>query len=244
MKCDNVRILEFLNGDLPPSEMDTVMTHLDACPECEATFRDFLQARVLQGDIEKALPDEFFPTRDIRSPFRRLYVHLAAAAVLLGMLVAGLFLMKGYLSEQAGSNLGARLEDGPYPYERGVYRGGDARSPDRDRLMESYSRAEYPKFLEAADAWLGKHPGDERVLFYSGVAAYLLHRHPDATRRFEAALRASTERKAEVLWYLASTRLSTGDVRGGRVLLEELAHGPDPVYGPKAAGLLAIVPRP
>lgn len=244
MKCDNVRILEFLNGDLPPAEMDAVMAHLDACPECEAAFRDFLQARVLQGDIEKTLPAGFFPTRDVSGPSRRLYVHLAAAAVLLAMLVAGLFLMKGYLTEQAGANLGVRLEDGPYPYGRGVFRGGDAPPPDRDRLMEPYARAEYPKFLEAADAWLRNHPGDERVLFYSGVAAYLLHRHPDATRRFEAALRASAERKAEVLWYLANTHLRTGDARGGRALLEELARGPDPVYGPKASGLLAVLPGP
>jgi hypothetical protein len=233
-----------MNGDLSPAEMDAVMAHLDACPDCEAAFRDFLQARVLQGDIEKALPAGFFPERDVAGPFRRLYVHLAVAAVLLVMLTAGLFLVKGYLAEQAGANLGARLEDGPYPFERGVYRGGGAPPADRDRLMEPYSRAAYPAFLEAADAWLETHPGDERVLFYSGVAAYLLHRHPEAARRLEAALRASTERKAEVLWYLANTRLRTGDTRGGRQLLEELARGPDPVYGPKAAGLLAIVPGP
>ena len=231
-----MRLVALLNGELDTPAVEALLDHLDACPVCAEDFRGLLAIRTMAPELAAGLPAAGRPTRPGRLG-GRAWVGLAAAAVLL---VAGLFLVRGWLPEPAGGRLAGLLEREPYVYVPGVYRGAGAGEPNpRADVMVLYEQGRYADFVTAADAWLRKQGDDPVVRFHSGVACYLLGRWEPAERRLGGVTGDAVD-PAAVSWYLANTRLARGDRDGARPVLDDLAEQDHP-YAARARALLAAL---
>jgi hypothetical protein len=240
--CDPVRLTRFIQGDLPQAEMEQVLAHLEACPACHKVFEDLVRLRAAAPEIRAGLSSRFHLTAPVRSPVRRWVFTYGAAAAVLGGLVLGLFVMRGYLLRQADP-LSALLETKPFTYVAPVLRGPESPSPDpaREAMMERYAAGEYGPFVEAAAGWLRSHPDDAQVMFFAGVAAYLDGKPDVAAVYLDWNLSTHRLRRPETLWYLANARLRQRQSAAARPLLEELAHLDHP-YAPRAAEILRHLP--
>jgi tetratricopeptide (TPR) repeat protein len=244
MKCQDVNLPDFLNGNMAGEEMESTLAHLEECPECQAAFQQMLALRVSAPKIKESLPAEFYNFGGKPAAAAGWWGRLAGVAAVLVVLVGGLFLLRGLIRQNPAVRLAEVLENRAYEYIPPVVRGPDdpAASPDRERVMGRYLEGEYDGFLREADAWLSGHPGDERLLFFSGVAAYQLGRHDSAETYLRRALTTDSYRRPEVLWYLANTLLRRQKTDEGRRLLRELAPLEHP-YGRRAREVLAVLDR-
>ena len=243
MECDSARLLEFVNGNLTGAEMEETLDHLDTCRACSRTLQEILAAKALRPEIEQRLPADFFPAGTGRFGTRRLTVTLAVAASILVAAVAGLYILKSRLASPLPPDVAAALEDAPFAWVSSVNRG--APSPAEgglEALMEVYTRAEYPSFLERAGRWLESHPQDWRTRFYCGVAAYLTGRYESARGFLESAAAApEAAGQPEVDWYLANVLVRRQDTSRATALLEKVVRGENVPLAKRAASLLAAL---
>jgi hypothetical protein len=243
MECDPVKISQFLTGDMPPEEMQTVLDHLDACPDCRAVFDDLLKFKILAPEVRWELSGGFFNFAEASPALRRRawVLGLATAAVL--VLVAGLFVLRHYALQQLGGPMGELLETGAIAYVPPVVRGGAAAvDPARERIMAAYTGGDYEGFIAAAADWLKTHPEDEGVMLHAGVAAYLEGRHSIAAIYLRWAIETGGTPRPEEEWYLANALLRQRLNAEARPLLEHLA-GLDHPYAARARAILAALDK-
>lgn len=241
MTCDDLTIVAFINGELSREEGDALLDHMEQCAACDAAFRKYLQLKMLSPEIQAELPSGYFDFGETPSPDRRLRVMVGAAAAVLALLVVGLFLVRGFIGRGTGSALSRALESGPYEYVSPRTRGVSRTDREREAVMALYTAGRYQRFVPQAMAWVAGHPDDARMLFFAGVASYLEGKYADADFFLENAINVHGERRPEVLWYLANTRVRQGQYAAARPLLEELA-GMDHPYASRARELLKVLP--
>lgn len=242
MKCDQSKLADFLNGQLPPAEMEEMLSHLGQCRGCDALFQDLLRFRSLAPEISAGLSSDFYRFEESASRSRRWVLIFGTAAAILAGLVGGLFALRSYLLREAPVSLASLLETQPYEYLAPVVRGQN-QPPDVERaaIMALYEREDYPEFIAAVSRWMDRHPPESRMLFFAGVAAYLIPNYGAAETYLQWSLETDPRRPLEVLWYLANTHLRRGNPDKARPLLAEIA-GTDHPYAPKAAQILRLLP--
>jgi hypothetical protein len=240
--CDPVRLANFIHGDLPQAEMERMLAHLDECPACQKVFEDMVRLRAAAPEIRQGLSEKFFRFGRSGSPLRRWVWMYGAAAAVLGGLVVGLFVMRGWLERRADP-LAEALETRPFEYVSPVMRGPETPAPDprREAMMERYRRGEYEAFAAESAAWLRARPDDAQVMFFAGVAAYLEHKDSIAEVYLAWNLETDRSRRPEAVWYLANTLLRQRKYAEARPLLEELVRQDHP-YSSPSARLLALMP--
>ncbi|MBN2431051.1 MAG: tetratricopeptide repeat protein [Acidobacteria bacterium] len=244
MKCPDVNLPDFLNGELDAGEMERTLQHLEQCPACQAVFQQMLALRVQAPEIERSLSPKFY---DFPRPARAAggwWWRLGAVAAVLIALAGGLFVVLHLLRQDPAVQLAEVLENRAYEYVPPVIRGPDEMPPDpaRENVLALYVEGRYAEFLRAAGTRLAAQPDDERLLFFSGVAAYQLGRYAEAESLLERALASDPYRRPEVIWYLANTFLRRQETAKGRRLLEELATLDHP-YSRRAREVMAVLDR-
>jgi len=232
-----------LNGEMSREEMQEVLDHLDECPACETVFQNMLSLKTMAPEISAGLSREFYDFEESPYLFKRPWIMMAVAAAVLLALVGGLFLLKGVLLRQPGAELAVLLETAPYEYVPPIMR-GDATPVEisRKEIMTLYSDEEYAEFLRHASSWTNEYPEDSRMLFFAGVASYLLKNYSDAERNLSRSLSTDNRRREETLWYLANTRLRLDQVQQGRQLLLELTPMDHP-YAVRAEKTLEVLDK-
>jgi len=244
MKCADVNLPDFLNGNLDAPDMERTLQHLEECPACQAAFQQMLALRVQAPEIERSLSADFYDFPRPAAATGGWWWRLGAVAAALVALVGGLLVILTLLRQDPAVQLAEVLESRAYEYVPPVTRGPDEAPPDpaREQIMGFYLAGRYPEFLRAAESWLEAHPADERLLFFSGVAAYQLGRYDEAESWLARALEMDPYRRPEVIWYLANALLRQQQTTQGRRFLKELAPLKHP-YGRRAQEVLAVLDR-
>lgn len=237
MNCDNIKLVEFLNGDLAREEQETILSHLEECPRCDRAFRDMLKIKTLAPEITPGLSPEFY--RFDREPvhFYRWKMVFGMAAGLLLCLLAGLFLMKGWLEKRTGESWVALLETEPFPFVSPVVRGeDDPAGVSREAVMGLYRESQFAAFLKSFERYRQQQKPDGRMFFYAGVAAYLCKEYKRAGELLREAEQIEGARP-ETLWYLGNAAARWGGREEARQALARLAATDHP-FAPRAAVLL------
>ena len=243
MDCDPVKISLFLNGEMPPEEMNAMLDHLEACPECRAAFDDLLKFKTLAPEIRSELTGGFFKFAAVSPALRRRAWLFGAAAAAVVVLVAGLFVLRHMALRQLGSPLGDLLETGAIAYMPPAVRGGESAPADaRAGVMAAYANGDYERFIAGAAEWLKSHPDDEGVMLHAGVAAYLEGRHAIAAIYLKWAVETGGPPRPEEEWYLANTLLRQRQYDEARPLLEHLSQLEHP-YAARARAILAALDK-
>jgi len=243
MDCDPVKISLFLNGEMPPEEMDAMLDHLEACPECRAAFDDLLKFKTLAPEIRSELSGGFFKFAALSPALRRRAWLFGAAAAAVVVLVAGLFILRHVALRQLGGPLADLMETEAIAYVPPAARGGEAAPDDaRERMMAAYVGADYERFIAGAAEWLKRHPDDEGVMLHAGVAAYLEGRHSIAAIYLQWAVETGGPPRPEEEWYLANALLRQRQYDAARPLLEHLSQLEHP-YAARARAILAALDK-
>jgi hypothetical protein len=223
---DPQEMVAFYEGRLEASAEDAVRAHIAVCRACLATARD---ARAFVDALAAA------PAAS-RTTARGAW--WAAAAVLAGLSIVGLYALKPWrgvdlVPREAPSR--GPLAAAPYRPEEGagaasgiVWRGPeDARA--FAKAMEPYARGDYRGAELSLETYLGRERDDDRARFYLAVTRLLLGDADDARRDLELLDGAAEPPlREEARWYLALASLSTGRAAQAEPLLRALARDPGP----------------
>lgn len=209
MKCDELKLGEFLRDELDPSENHEILTHLDECKTCRERIR-------VMAILETNLQEETRPKRP------RRWIYLAAAAVLTSMLIP--------IALEFSGTPPVKVEDefsdpGPYPYFPLELRsqGPPSNDSSKERVEEAfaaYLAGDFRKANSILKAIVEKQNSPE-LIFYLGVTHYLLGNTELAQGCFRENFRHPRWKDASK-WYVANLLLKRGENSAAIQLLQEL----------------------
>jgi len=213
MICEDLKLAEFLRGELEPNETQGVLRHLEGCQVCRERIR-----------VMAILETRFQEESHFNKPKPRTY--LAAAAVLIFSLVPLAYYFAGGVSPPAeGENV---LAAEPYPYFPLELRSEGTNSNNdklRETAFEAYVTGDYLRANVILED-LVSGAKDPELTFYLGVTHYLLGNNP--------------RWKAPSHWYMANLLLRDGEKAPARRLLEALRDGGGE-FSVESAALLRVL---
>jgi hypothetical protein len=231
-------LVDYARGALSRKRRRAVEAHCETCPRCNLDLAKTLVLRTRHRQQMRR-----------RSRHRRL---LAAASVVLLLGAAGIVLLGGRFTDRSTrlaelttdetispSHLGLRFGAGlPASTDLGEYQ--------LKQGMDALVAGDYPTAVEVLGDLLPRRRSDTEVAAYLGIAMYLAHEDPEATRALLAL--GTTDSRPPVsraaTWYLANFYLREGDAERATALLEDLDLGElSDRYSRYASDLLEQVER-
>ncbi len=226
MICEDLKLAEFLRGELEPNETQGVLRHLEGCQVCRERIR-----------VMAILETRFQEESHFNKPKPRTY--LAAAAVLIFSLVPLAYYFAGGVSPPAeGENV---LAAEPYPYFPLELRSEGTNSNNdklRETAFEAYVTGDYLRANVILED-LVSGARDPELTFYLGVTHYLLGNNRQALTRLQEAVK-DPRWKAPSHWYMANLLLRDGEKAPARRLLEALRDGGGE-FSVESAALLRVL---
>jgi len=226
MICEDLKLVEFIRGELEPADTQSVLRHLEGCQTCHERIR-----------VMAVLETRFQQESPLKKPRNRTY--LVAAAVLISSLVPLTYYFTGGPIPVAGREPVTAAE--PYPYFPLELRSeGTDSSNDRLRetAFEAYVTGDYLKANRILEE-LVSSDRDSELTFYLGVTHYLLgnNRHTLTCLR-EAA--KDPRWKAPSHWFMANLLLRDGE-RDSAISLLETLRDEGGEFSVESAGLLRVL---
>jgi tetratricopeptide (TPR) repeat protein len=212
MICEDLKLAEFLRGELAPPESQAVLSHVENCQVCRERIRvmAILEARFQQET----------PSKQLRT---RRYLMAAAAVVILGLTLLTYHSVWSPVSTVEGEQFSAA---DPYPYFPLELRfeGMDSYNEKlRKTAFEAYVTGDYGKANSILEG-LAQKDRDPELKFYLGVTHYLLG-NPDKALQCLGDAAKTPRWKAPSQWYMANLLLRNGKEATAAELLQELRDG-------------------
>ena len=104
MKCNTIhkKLIFYLDGELPPQEMENIKNHLSECDECAAFAEELVKTQAILTAEKSIEPNPFFYTRlkakmeaeetvDYAPRWQSVWVKLVQPAVFSILLIAGVY---------------------------------------------------------------------------------------------------------------------------------------------------------
>ncbi len=222
MMCEDLKLAEFLRGELEPPETQGVLSHLEGCQICRERIR-----------VMAILETRFQIENQSKKPRPRTY--LAAAAVLIFSLVS----LTYYFAPLVEGERFAAAE--PYPYFPLELRSDGTDSSNdklRETAFEAYVTGNYLKANSILKNLVARDE-DPELTFYLGVTHYLLGNTSQALARLREAAR-NPRWKSPSQWYMANLLLRDGERASAIKLLEALQEGGEE-FSVESTGLLRVL---
>lgn len=226
MICEDLKLAEFMRGELEPTETQGVLSHLEGCQICRERIR-----------VMAVLETRFQQESQFKKPRPRTY--LAAAAVLIFSLVPLTYYFTGGPTPLGEGERLTAAE--PYPYFPLELR-SEATDSNNDRLremaFEAYVTGDYLKANGILEDLVFSEK-DPELTFYLGVTHYLLGNNRQALTRLQEVVK-DPRWKAPSHWYMANLLLRDGERNSAIRLLEALRDGGGE-FSVESAGLLRVL---
>ena len=226
MICEDLKLAEFLRGELEPNETQGVLRHLEGCQICRERIR-----------VMAILETRFQEESHFNKPKPRTY--LAAAAVLIFSLVPLAYYFAGGVSPLSEGE--GVLAAEPYPYFPLELR-SEGTSSNNDKLretaFEAYVTGDYLRANVILED-LVSGAKDPELTFYLGVTHYLLGNNRQALTRLQEVVK-DPRWKAPSHWYMANLLLRDGERASALRLLEALRDGGGE-FSVESAALLRVL---
>lgn len=221
MKCDDIRLYEYLSGKLDSREAANTASHLEECRECRERFRvmSALDSRQSKGSQSRAR--RFKPSIGIMLP--------AAAGLLLAVLISIFYGYLPILEHPAGVR--DLAEKTPYPLVLLDTRNSTANELSRGFLL--YRDGLYREAL----AELKKIEDDHDALFFLAISLYMLDEPVRALEKLARVAKVSPKWSDAAEWYSAQALLQLERTEDAMALLEKISTGKHP-YRDQAMKLL------
>jgi len=194
MKCDRIRLYEYLDGSLNPDQARETSAHLENCAACRERFRimEILDRREEQAVQPKPQPASFRGEK---------WMLLAATLLLTALLSLFYSLLPGSSDAPALASLATRR---PYPLVLLETREGDGEMLPRG--LQLYREGRYREALSE----LEKAENSQDALFFSGVSLYLLDEPARAAQILKRVAEVSEKWADPADWYYSQALLRMG----------------------------------
>jgi hypothetical protein len=214
---DIEELVDWARGLLSRRRHEEVRRHCDACPTCNMRLAKIL---VLRTDDR----------RRMRRRARRVRQLQMAAVIVLLVGTGAVFLLSGYFSNPT-AELAALATTETIPeshvhmrFRRGLRASADLYDYKLEAGMEALVQRDYRMASETLEELYGEHPESSEAAAYLGVALYL---SGDDSGRTKSILAMGTQHMQPMIsrtatWFLANSRLRSGDVESAVELLRTL----------------------
>ncbi len=228
------RIDRYLSGQMSPEERRAFEAELAADEslaqelEAQREMWRFLQRRHEREARRKqlqAIGEEFFqqPARVV--PMRTRVLRWAAVAAAVAVLLVGYWLMRPSLYEQFAQHPPLAL----------VEKSGAA-TDDLAAAERAFNGGDYAKAAPILERWLQRHPDDDLVRIYLGIARMEMNQLEEARNLFQNLRTNDPALRDFAQWNLALSYLKEGDTEACRQALHNLSDGS--AYAEQARRLL------
>lgn len=221
MKCDGIKLYEYLSGKLDSREAANTASHLEECRECRERFRVMSALDSRQSKGAQSRPSRFRPSIGILLP--------AAAGLLLAVLIS---IFYGYLPVQEHHS-GARALADKTPYPLVLL---DTRNSTANELSRGFLLYRDGLYREAL-AELEKLEDDHDALFFSAISLYMLDEPIKALEKLARVAKVSPKWSDAAEWYRVQVLLQMERTSEAEDLLEKISAGNHP-YRDQAMKLL------